>query len=219
MRKSTVLNPIQVVPFSYSKSYATTAQLATIPIYPAAFPRVLDIADGFDLFRVTKLRYRLLPPQSANGTTALSQRCAAAFYPGITDNPPGSVSDISENLTRAVTGVGQTTPSAWSDVPKELLRGSIPWYKTIVGSPEAADEIIGYVYAISDQTAGAVILDFEGIFEFKGSANTGATPMERSRRLALREKQRLLSVLTSSELGKPTGATVPQAALGLGVKP
>ncbi len=182
-----------VCPFSYVQATAFSAGLSVIPLWPASFGRVATIADGFDLFKVTKLKYRLLP----GSTITVSQ--SAAYYPGVTDTTPASVNAISQNPTMTYLALRQTVPSGWAEVPKADLHGYQTWYKTIAGSTDAGDEAPGNIYIAGTGTETFVI-EIHGEFHFRGSTDTGSTPQERLRRLQIRERERLLALLSAKDL-------------------
>ncbi len=207
------LNKSQIVklPFSYLiYGQFASGGLTTLPLYPTSFPRVLEVADAFEQYRVTRLRYRLHPISVAN-----QRAIAVAYYPGITDNPPAAVTDIAENTLRAVLGVAATVPTKWVSVPTSVLQGCFPWYKTVPGSSDSSEEIVGNLYARGAGLSDYYGLEVEGMFEFKGPANTGATPMARVQAARQRQRERLLSLLstpgspsdtravTSAQLQKP----------------
>jgi len=174
------------------------------------FPRVLEVADSFDCYRIAQFWFRILPAVSS--ATGLH---AAGFYPGITDGAPASINDVSENVYSVVKGINQTVPTQWCKVPRQVLQGYVPWYKTVAGSIDAALERVGTMfYFESAGGIGPVQMEFKGVFEFKGSANTGATPAARQRRMLLEEKNRMLKILALSETDEKPARTPGDAKSG-----
>ncbi len=185
---------ITQVPFSYANNQVLVSGSFSLPLYPSSFPRVLEVADSFDLFRVTKLRYRLHPADTTPASLCM------AFFPGVTDTPPTTFSTISECVQRTVIAGTATVPSNWVEVPRGLLRGMHEWYKTIPGTTELAEEYPGVIYAGAPTTgAGYIKYEIEGVFEFAGPITTGSTPMERAKKRAAAERARLLRILATPD--------------------
>ncbi len=190
------LDRVSKVPFKYLWTTTPASTTNTLALRPGSFPRVGEIADAFDLFRVSEMRYRLLP--NASNATALNGHIAAcAYYPGITDTAPAAAADIAENTTSVITGAGQSVPSQWCALKEPQIRGYPQWYKTVVGTPDPADEQPGSFYVNSTLTSGLVAVEIEGTFEFKGPVNTAATPAMKQQHALLREKARIVRVLAT----------------------
>ncbi len=198
-------NNIIRVPFSLYSPSAMTSGSGALNLQPSNFPRVLSIADSFDLFRLGELSYRIHPPQMGVGASSTTHTVPhfMAFFPGITDTTPTPTS-ISENIQRCISAPGMTVPTAWVHVPKEMLRGPLPWYKTVNGSTDPVNEYPGTIYYGSTGSE-SVLSEIQGVFEFKGPAPTGATPMMKKNVALLRERQRLLDLLSGVSLN--TGQT------------
>lgn len=184
------------VPFSYINYKVLVSGSGQATLSPALLPRMLEIADAYDLYRITRLEYRAL---LSGGTVANTASWIMAFYPGIVDNPPASLLDISENLTFSYQPLKATVNGNWVKVPKEDLLGSKIWFKTIAGSSDPAEEQQGQLFF---RASGAVTdecyYEIRGVMEFKGASNTGATPALRAKQELLREKQRLLHILETT---------------------
>ncbi len=154
--------------------------------------RMLALADDFEEYKVTKLRYRLLPIYSINAAIQV-----ASYFPGITDATP-TFAGISENMNTAVAVVGAafgtTQPTTWQSVPAATLAGMHSWYKTIPGSPSPAEEIQGSIYLSSNDTS-AFVLEVEGEVVFRAPAAASSTPAARAEHARLRERERLLALL------------------------
>jgi len=187
------------LPFHYFVAVGTSAGAGQVNMLPAAFPRVLEVADSFDMYRVSKFKFRIGPPNSTLAASTTAHQ-VAGFYPGVTDNAPASINDVSENIYSTVRWGNQTTPSDWVEVPKTVLQGYVPWYKTVAGSIDAALERFGSMFVFSsDASTTSVTIEYRGVFEFKGPANTGATPADRRKKMLLEEKVRMLKILALSE--------------------
>lgn len=188
------------IPFRYFAVGSLAAQAIFVSPNGTFSPRLAAIADDFDEYRVTSLRFRLQQPITAAATFA------ACYQPGIIDTPPTTAATISEGLNSIVLSTGITTPSQWSRVPKGVLAGMHPWYKTIPGTPEASEELQGGIYAAASTTGS--ILEWEGVCEFRSAISAGNTPMERALAARRREKARIMGLLaldTTSSAAPRTG--------------
>ncbi len=199
---------VVTMPFHYLNRTALSAGALTIPVSPATFPRVLEVADAFDMYRLKSLRFRICPSLSQVSDSS------AGFYPGVTDNPPTATSDVMENINSVFHGglgasSGSTPSTEWCSIAKADLHGYADWYKTIVGSPDTSAEIMGNIY-VRGNAAETVAVEIRGEFQFAGPANTGATPAERRELAALREKHRLMTILAYCPNSKDlSSATLP----------
>ena len=131
--------------------------------------RSAGLADTYSLYRVLSLKFRL----RRVGTLTSSQ--IAAYLPGVTDNPPSTISTIAEVVNSTVLAVTDTVPSSWVVVPSHDLRGMQPWYKTIVGSPDPGQETLGVIAVVGTGTE-TYALEVRGEFEFSSPVATANTP-------------------------------------------
>jgi hypothetical protein len=183
-RRDTVLIPFKVV---LSQSAATSNILS-----PALTSRLAAIADDYEEYRFTELRFRLTP-NSANGP-------AACYLPGIIDTPPTTAATILECLESVYLGAASTVPTQWCVVPKSVLAGMHTWYKTIPGTPASAEELQGGIYVFA---SAATNVEITGVCEFAAAAAGGNTPLERALASRRREKQRIVSLLASTDGALP----------------
>ncbi len=207
MPKANRAKAVVTVPFRYAFASTTAAGIATFSLQPSSFPRVLEVADSFDEYRVSKFSYRVHPILAATATPTAAF-ASVAFYPGVTDNAPGSANDVSENVYSAVIADRATQPTPWVHVPPVVIHSYTPWLKTVAGSIDTALERFGAMF-IAD-SAGSnrqILVEYHGEFQFKGPANTGATPAERQRSLLLAEKSRMLKILAITEEPKTKVST------------
>ncbi len=183
------------VPFSavIRPTYVAGAVQYTISPNGSLSIRLATIADAFDEYRFSMLRYRL---HRANNTSMT----VAAFYPGIVDTVPSTIAQIGENPHRTVAGDQTTVPSPWVDVPRGVLAGMHPWYKSVAGTPESSEENQGILCVVdSGGTTSGATLEVEGICELRAGSSTSNTPLERAVALRRREKARLVSLLAVSD--------------------
>lgn len=162
---------------------------------PTAFSSIAAMSEAFELFRVTRLRYRI-----HRTTTWVSSTLQTAVYlPGVTDNPPASVLAASASPHCASIAFAATVPGQWRVVPRSALQGYQTWYKTVVGTPDPAQESQGTIF-LNGAGTDTVTVEIEAVFELKAPCNTAVTPAERARREVARERERLLAILGSSTL-------------------
>ncbi len=199
----------------------TASGVATIPLTPAISTTVGSLGDTWAAYRFTRLRFRLHPAAAQAGGWL-----TACYVTGITDTAPASVSAGSDNNESTLIGKASTVPSRWVNVPKLVLSGYHPWYKTVGGSPESAEEVQGNIF-INDSAAGtaAYIIEIEGTVEFKDLLINTSTPMlvearqklhaEKRLQFLEQEKKRMLDILSSSERANtPTTARLASNPAG-----
>lgn len=176
-----------------------SAGSATISVSPALCAQSAQYADAFQLYKVTKLRFRL------NRITAISGTQAAVYLPGVTDNPPSTVTTCGSIPHAAILPLSATVPTRWSVINSRDLQSYMSWYKTIVGSPSADAEIQGNIY-IRGSATELYAIEIDAVFVFRDSVPTGVTPAERGRIETLKEKERLLRILACPS---PAPASTP----------
>lgn len=191
-------NQIRVACKFYSQQ-TFSAGAAVISINPAAFPQAAQLADTYAMYRVTKLRYRF-HVSDLGSPPALT---TAVYIPGVTDNAPASSAIIMLIPYAAFLDRGAVLPGRWASVPRAVLSSYLPWLKTIVGSPDPAEETQGNVYLRGGST-DTYSFEMEATFEFKDLLSTSVTPMERGKRECVEARERLLRLL-----GTPAPAQLP----------
>lgn len=187
---------------SYAEA-ALSSGTATIQVSPALCAQSAQYADAFQMYKVTSLRFRLY-----RSTTLLSTQ-VACFLPGVTDNSPTTTTTAAAIPHSAILPLTATVPTRWSSIPSRDLRSYMSWYKTIVGSPDAAEEIQGNIY-IRGSSSDFYAIEIDAIMVFRDSVPTGITPAERGRIATLKEKERLLRILACPS---PAPASIPVTAV------
>ncbi len=160
------------IPFSVIVVTALTAGRLTQSLRPTSSvsDRIGAMADLYALYRLNKLRFRLHP--------AATSVCMA-YLPNTVDTAPNGLSQISETMDRAFISSAQTVPTKWVDVPPQVLRGALPWYKTVSGTPDDWDEVVGSLFATNVVgTTGTEGITYEvlGEYEFKSALDPSNTP-------------------------------------------
>ncbi len=192
---------------------ATVALVAganNLAFNPAVTTRLASIGDAYQLYRLVRLRFRLQLPDSA--PTAAQ---AAAWATGIVDTPPTTAAQAMEIVNSCYLSIRSTVPSQWVEVPPTDLRGPFPWYKTVQGTPDTSEEIVGYVFLTGSGT-NSVLLEFEGDMQFKEGIAPANTPAavelrrrlreEQAQRLVAKERANVLALISNSTLA-PSAAT------------
>ncbi len=187
-----------VIPFSAYLDYTATAS-TTVQMYPAQFGRVLAEADAFELYRFTKLKFRLLPGGTAG-------HVVAAYVPGVTDTAPNTITTVGSIPQHAAIGATQTTPSPWVTLRREL-QGYEPWYKTVAGTPDAAQEIQGNIF-IATSAATSFAIEIVGVCEFRGPVPLTSTPAMRREAALTAEYNRIMKFLAWGA-NRPSKAVPP----------
>jgi hypothetical protein len=194
----------QLFPFHFIINNALVAGTAAILANPNGLsPRGLVEADTWTHYRIRSLKFRLHPV--SNTSTAYS---ACGWVPGVQDTTPSTRAQVAELMYCAVIGGIATVPTNWVNVSKSDLAGPLPWYKTIQGTADATEEAPGFLVVVGTAVETYVV-EYFGVFEFKGSVATANTPMAvqlrdelrlfRQSKVDAREKQRMLTVLALSQ--------------------
>lgn len=196
VRRSSKPTPI---PFRYIiQLTASGGGLNTVPVNPNSTlsPRLLSIADNFDEYRFTELKFRLHPWYTASPSAA--DFAVAVFEPGVVDTPPSSPSQASEGLCHVSRAGGTTKPSSWCSVPRPVLKGMHPWYKTVQGTPESAEEVQGNIF-VAGPASFVYYIEFAGVCEFNSPISSASTPAARRAAQKLRERNRVMELLAYTE--------------------
>lgn len=133
-------------------------------------PRGLIEADTWAHFKVTKLRFRLHPTD-----TAIDSDVVCGYVGGIQDATPATIAEIGELIPSTLLGAQTTVPTEWVSVSGSELNGPFPWYKTIPGSADATEEAPGRIVLASTTISAGFSLELRGEFVFKtavAAANT-----------------------------------------------
>lgn len=169
--------------------------VAQISMQPPTFNSVAQVADNYEFYRLTRLRYRLHP----NGGGAF---CVAAYIAGAVDNAPSTPSDLAVTPHCVVLGDDVQIPTPWRNVPRAALASYNTWYKTIAGSPDPSEEVQGKIYLAGGGT-DAYWLEMEATYQFRTLVVTSATPAERGALALEKERAYLLRILGLSNLVLP----------------
>ena len=185
------------VPFKAVVTAALSSGVASLPLTGGMTGRLAAIADSYDEFRFTKLSFRIRHPAAM--TSPGYQ--IAGYAAGITDTAP-TLPTIGEYLTSCLITSWESTYQPYAKVPAGVLAGMHPWYKTIAGSPEPSEEVQGTIY-IAGTGTDVYFLEVAGEIQFRCSAPTGSTPLDRALAMRKREKARLLTLLALADNTPP----------------
>lgn len=169
-------------------SATLSSGIRTFVVSPLGFIQSAAIQDVYEMYRFTQLRYRL----HRNGSIASMQ--VAAYLPGVVDNAPSTPADLAVCQHSAVLSSVATSPTPWKKVPRIALQSYGSWFKTVVGSPDPAQEVQGNIF-LAGNTTDLCVLEVMGRIEFKNPCTTSATPAERGALECAQERERLLKLL------------------------
>jgi hypothetical protein len=180
------------VPFHSILTAVTTTAISVSPNSTLSL-RLSNLADNFDEYRFKSLRFRMhngsVLPAAAAGSYGVS------FEPGIVDTAPGTLGSLSEAVHSTTMSQQSTVPSDWVSVSPGVLAGMHSWYKTVPGTPEASEEIQGSLFVITG-AANNINLEVRGVVQFRAAISSTNTPLERALAIRMREKKRVMSLLT-----------------------
>jgi hypothetical protein len=207
---------VERIPFHSAITGVMSGGSGSFNIAPATFGRLNTVADTYALYRFSDLRFRMRP--MATRSTLQS----AAYLPGAVDTVPSTPNANAEALESVVLGATEVVPTEWAVVKNRDLMSYLPWYKTIVGSPDPIIEIQGAIF-LNGTGTDAYAVEVRGICDFKSPINTASTPMLARQALIRKERERLLYLLTSGSTATSGVASVsptvvrdqlPQSSLG-----
>ena len=188
------------IPFHNVFTFSLAAGISNLAIAPASLSaRIAQIAEAFNLYRIDRFKYRLLPHTLAN-------EIVVAGY--VSDTVDGTVifTSVAESAAVSALSLQMNVPSDWAHVPSQVLRGALPWYKAVVGSPTTWEEQAGTINFASSNAASTttVCIEIDGVLEFNSPIDPTLTPAMRRESQNRREKQRILKLLAEPE--KPVGS-------------
>jgi hypothetical protein len=164
------------------KAYAavvTASNIVTVPLNSVGLAnpstRFAAMLDLYGLYRLTKFNFRIL-----KGTNEVQ---SAAVIANFQDATPSSPAKIFEAIHSQAYMIGETARLPFVKVPKAVLAGALPWYKSIPGSIDSWEEIPASLVGYTDAVAGTILLELEWEAEFKDQLPPAATPAVRSARL------------------------------------
>ncbi len=195
------------VPFHNAFQFSLAAGISNLAITPQNLSsRAASLADSFNLYRLKRFRYRFHPSTLAN-------EIVVGGY--VSDTVDGTITFASaaESQTLAIQSLQSSVPSAWADVSTETLRGALPWYKSVVGTPSTWEEQAGVINFASSNgsSTAAVNIELEGVIDFKSPVDPSLTPAMRRMFSDAKERERLLKLLAA---GESTGATKKSGVSG-----
>lgn len=193
------------VPFHYIGRVTLAAGVFSGQVRPDQFGLgLMSISDGYELFRVPNLKFRILAASAEGGLGVVTS---------VPNTSPGTVAQIGELLDSVVhEGPTETMWSRWVNVGKAVLAGPFSWYHTRIGTFDATEAAPATLCYVGSGT-NTIAVEFYGLIEFKDIASTANTPEElailrdmrlaRAHQQAVRARERLLSQLSP---GVSTGA-------------
>jgi len=146
----------------------------TVSVTPqnSTFAGLNEIADQFDLFRVSRLRYRIHP---MDPTDTVNQ--CLAYFPDV-DIQTQTSAQVSESPLAAVQTPFCGVPSRWMTVPRSQLKGMLDWYKCTADAGAAEFESQGSIQAAGG-LSDVCRFELEGVILFKNPVSSSLM-MERA---------------------------------------
>ncbi len=195
---------IVTCPFRYFNTLNLTAGTVVLQFNPGFLgTSIVSVSDGYSLFRIKKLKFRIL---------ALTTAASAAFLPSVPNTLPATNATNMEGVASIFhAGPVETVFSPWVSVPAAVFSGPLPWYHTRPGTFDVT-EVYPCVLNILGTGTNSLYVDIEGTFQFKDPLTTNSTPMidqlrrqirdEEARILLEKERNRLLKILGGT-IAKP----------------
>lgn len=169
-------NVASISPVKFHLTFAGTLSGVTgnsvLNMAPQSMTGVSEVADQFDLFRLTQLKYRLHPMDPADTTFQ-----TAAYVPDV-DTQTVTTAQNSESPLCVTQTPFCGVPSRWMNVPRSQLKGMLDWYKCSPDSGAAEFEVQGRI-TIAGGLSDNYILEYDGIIEFKNPVSSSVM-MERA---------------------------------------
>lgn len=143
-----------------------TPSRAVFDLSPALFPRCSTLADNFMLFRFVDMKFT---PTNWLVTAPVDPHTLAYSVDATNANPTTFVQqlEIVPNISWSPSSTQNNGPSL--RLKRRDLKGIVPWYRTIAGSPDDQLEYQGRLYCMFAGSSGAGQVQFkvEWTIEFK----------------------------------------------------
>jgi hypothetical protein len=130
--------------------------------------RLAAMSDLYSVFRWKRCAYRHIV--SSGEIRALGVASA------VLDTPPTGLSATAELRAVTINGSGEVSRPAWVTIPQNVLKGSLPWYKSVAGAADPWDEVPAIMYVYSQTATGVVTFELDGECEFKSQVAPANTP-------------------------------------------
>jgi hypothetical protein len=161
-------------PFHCYVQLNTASNVASLQLTPSALAsyttRLAAMSDLYSVFRWKRCSYR----QIVQGGTGEIRAMGVAS--AVLDTPPTGLSATAELRAVTIVGAGEVSRPPWVTIPQNVLRGSLPWYKSVAGAADPWDEVPAIIYAYSQTATGAVTFELDGECEFKSQVAPANTP-------------------------------------------
>jgi len=164
-------------------------------ISSATFPKLSNVQKGYEFYRFTKFRVKVLPAARNDVSSGPGQVLAVGWYPdqtatALTAATVSGVLSLSSTTLKATGVYGgpfayETTPSSFSVSKKVLSQSPVKWFRTnVTVSGEDAELYHGtLLFAVNTAigAAGAMIVNCEVTFscEFAGEVDATALTLFR----------------------------------------
>ncbi len=169
-KKGGVSGPSTIsVPFSFLTTAALSAGTGTLALQPANLGEAANIADSWEFYRITALKYRMHVNNQTNSQ-------AVCFLAGANQTAPTTIAQIMEMPDHAFQPGGsvQSVPTEWVHVAPLRLKGQFEWYKSIADGGDVETEIQGSLVWVGTTTE-LRSTEVRGIVQFKNLVDNAVT--------------------------------------------
>jgi hypothetical protein len=177
---------ISKVPFHRVTAAALVAGSSEIRVRPSSgqFGAISGMYDSFELYKVSKLRFRLLP------NTSMATAQSVAYYPESQITAP-TVALNTDVIESTYINNDTTVPTRWVNVPATRLQGQLEWYKSVPDAGDVGFEDQGIILVAGTSTE-TYYLEIQGTILFKNPVSTSVV-MDRIRNQLRNEFQQSLN--------------------------
>ena len=198
----------EIACFRTVATIATALNIATVPLNAAGLgtgaTRFAAMLDLYGLYRLLKFRFRIV-----KSTAELQALAVVSEYQ---DSTASTVALMNEAICSQVYAAAETVRLPFVEVPRQIIAGALPWYKSIPGSIDSWEEIPASLLAFTTAATGSVLIELEWVAEFKDQippANTPELRLSRQKAALDAERLRLLGVITGGHSsGAPLGSII-----------
>ncbi len=156
------------IPFKQFVTGALASNVLQLNCSPLTLGTLPSLTTGFELYRFTRLRYKLL----ARTFTGATGTMTLAYYPEPVISGPGSLNANMENVDCIVNAGGCTVNSDWHVVPQERLHGMLSWYKCNLDAGDTEFENQGVFAFYGSGATDLAYAVIEGVCEFKNPVDS-----------------------------------------------
>jgi len=168
-RNNTNTSRITAVPFHnlFGGTLSGVTGIINYTMQPQTSPLsgLAEIADQFDLFKISRLSYRIFPMDPSYTTSQ-----GLCFYPDV-DIQTQTIAQLTSSPLAAVNTPFNGVPSSWIHVPASQLKGMLDWYKCTADAGAAEFESQGILQACGG-LGDTITFEIRGVMLFKNPCSS-----------------------------------------------